>query len=128
MKKLNNYIQEKLHINKDVKIHKDTFDPYTWDEGDILCGTWGYNMTLPAFYKIIKKTTAGFTVVELSKKVVKGSYNGTFEEVPDDTKLENDLQRKPIRCRIRGGKYVRVDNKVTVHLWDGKPVWGNDMD
>ena len=127
---ITDFIYEKLVIgnNLDNFENKDPNNPTTWEEGDILAGTWGYSMIIPAFYKIVKKTPAGFNVVELSKKVVKGSYNGQFEEVPDDSKLEKDLKGKVIRCRIKKGNYVKVDNKVFVHLWDGKPVWGDDMD
>lgn len=123
------FILEKLKINKDMEVGPDkkADDPDTWEVGDILFGTWGYNMTLPAFFKVIKKTAKQFTVVKLSKKLASGHYNGSFEEIPDDSKLESDLKKLPIKARINKRNNLVIDG-VYVRLWDGKPVWGNDMD
>ena len=128
MKKIQNFIIEKLIINKDIKSKpKNSDDPTTWDVNDILCGTWGYNMTIPEFYKIVKKTPSGFSLINLTKKLVGGHYNGNYEVVPDDSKLAQDMKQKPKSCRIRHGKYVKCDN-CYLHLWNGEPVSGNDMD
>lgn len=130
MKKLLSIIQEKLVFNKNTKeksSNKKPDDPTTWEVGDILSGTWGYSITIPEFYKIVKKTPAGFSLVQLSKKLADGHYNGRFAEVPDDSKLESDMKQKPKSCRIRKGKYLKCDD-VYLHLWNGEPVHGDDMD
>ena len=129
MKNLKDKILEKLVINKSSKAKKDKIadDPSTWEVGDILSGTWGYNTTIPEFYKIVKKTPAGFSLIHLSKKLADGHYNGSFQEEPDNNKLEQDMKQKPKSCRIRKGKWVKCDN-CYLRLWNGEPVWGNDMD
>lgn len=128
MKNIFNFITEKLVINKSSKAkNKNPEDPSTWEVNDILSGTWGYNMIIPDFYKIVKKTPAGFSLIQLSKKLADGHYNGRFAEVPDDSKLESDMKQKPKSCRIRRGKYIKCDN-CYLHLWNGEPVWGDDMD
>lgn len=128
MKNIFNFITEKLVINKSSKAkNKNPEDPSTWEVNDILSGTWGYNMIIPEFYKIVKKTPAGFSLIQLSKKLADGHYNGRFAEVPDDSKLESDMKQKPKSCRIRRGKYIKCDN-CYLHLWNGEPVWGDDMD
>ena len=130
MKNLINYIFEKLTLSQKKSYDADPNDPTTWDVGDILWGTFGYNMTLPMFFKIIKKTPSGFTTVKLSKKLVDGAYNssGGFYEVPDDSQLEHDLKGKQYRTIIKPGKkYIRIDD-IGVRLWNEEPVWGNDMD
>lgn len=129
MKTIYDFLFEKLVITNDStsKKARDPEDPSTWQVNDVLSGTWGYNMTIPEFYKIVKKTPAGFSLIHLTKKLVGGHYNGSFEEAPDDSKLTQDMKQKPKSCRIRRGKYVKCDN-CYLHLWNGEPVWGNDMD
>ena len=123
---LNDYILEKFKINSSNINAKeeDLSDPTGWKEGDILSGTFGYNMTIPIFYKIIKRTAKSFTLQKLAKKLVSGHYNGSFEEIPDENK---EAKSKPINARINKYNHVMAD-RVFLHKWDGKPVWGNDMD
>ena len=93
MKSIIKYFNEAL-IKKTTKIkttgYKKPDDPNTWEEGDVLYGVSHYSMTLPYFYKVIKKTAKTFTLVELTAKLASGHYNGYFSEVPDDSKLEKD--------------------------------------
>jgi hypothetical protein len=125
------YIYEKLDVNNidPNKIKEKNLDnPKDWDKGDILCGIYGYNMSLPAWYEIIKKTPSGFTVVERTGKIVSGHYNGSWEEIPDNTKRNEDLAGKKISCRIKKYGGLKIGS-VWVHLWDGKtPLSCNDMD
>lgn len=133
MKSINSYINEAL-IKKDTKLDKDAYkkpdDPNTWTVGDTLYGVSHYSMTLPYFYKVIKKTAKTFTLVELTAKLASGHYNGYFSEVPDDSKLEKDLKGEQIRVRIN--KYnnlvVGKSSKIYLRLWDGEPVEGCDLD
>lgn len=134
MKKLNQFILEKLKLSKnDNEDHSDIdeiHDPTYWEVGDILCGTWSYTMTIPYFYKILKKTGKSFTIIELPKKLVSGHYNSYhFEEVPDETK---EPKGKPKNVRIRNvswDKYgVVAADKINLRKWDGKPLVGDDMD
>ena len=129
MKSIYQFIQEKLVINSKSKSAEiDPYDPSGWTVGSILTGTVGYNMVIPKFFEIIKKTPKGFTCVELSKKLAGGHYNGQFSEVPDESKHDEDLKGKKFQGRIKpNSKYVRVNN-VLVHLWNGEPVDGDDMD
>lgn len=129
MKHISNFIFEALKVTSKSKVSSDADpgNPNTWGEGDVLSGQYGYNMTIPVFYKVIKKTARQFTVVKLSKKLVSGHYNGSFKEIPDDKKLEQDLKGTQYRARINKHNNL-VINDVYVHLWDGKPVYGDDMD
>ena len=42
--------------------------------GDILCGTYGYSMTLPIFFEIVKVTKAQVVLKELKTYVFSGNY------------------------------------------------------
>lgn len=125
MKLINNYINEKLVLNKTTKIIKsDPNNPDTWKVGDILAGTAGYSMRLPEFYKIVKRTAKSFTVQQMKGKIVSGHRNGQWEEIADE---DAPLIEKTYTGRIRKYGGVQV-NGVNVHLWDGKPLYGDDMD
>ena len=123
MIRINEYLSTKI---KDAKyLEKDPNDPSTWEVGDILSGTFGYSMILPRFYKIIKRTAKSFTVVRLEGKIVSGHRNGQWEEIAtDDLYDENE---PPITARINKHGTVHVKD-VYVTLWDGKPIYGDDMD
>lgn len=133
MKSIIYFLNEAL-IKKDTKLDKNSYkkpdDPNTWTVGDTLYGVSHYSMTLPYFYKVIKKTAKTFTLVELTAKLASGHYNGYFSEVPDDSKLEKDLKGEQIRARIN--KYnnlvVGKSSKIYLKLWDGEPVEGCDLD
>ena len=128
MKTIDNYINEKLVLNKQSQVTKEKVnpnDPANFKVGDILCGTWGYNMVIPAFYKIIKKTNKTFVLKELKEKLVSGHYNGNFEVVATD-KFENDKEIKVRPNKIN--RLVITNKRLSLSLWDGEPIWGNDMD
>lgn len=104
---------------KDLKKNPD--DPNTWGIGDILAGTTHFYGIIPHFYKITKKTAKTFTVVELCGKIVSGQRNGQFSEVATDELYDN----KEIRVLIK--ENLRIKD-VFVSLWDGNPLYGDDMD
>ena len=127
MKNLKDIVLEKLIINKDTNFKgADKEDPSSWEVGDIVCGTAGYSMSLPRFYKITRMTPKGIVVKKMSGKIISGHRNGQWEEVADETKPLGDEYKGRI---IHKGnyKYVRIDGQ-SVHLWDGKPLYGDDMD
>ena len=127
MKNLKDIVLEKLIINKDTNFKGvDEEDPSTWGVGDIVCCTAGYSMSLPRFYKITKTTPKGIVVQKMKGKIVSGHRNGQWEEIAD----ENGPLGEEFKGRItqRGsGMHVKI-NGHHVHLWDGKPLYGDDMD
>lgn len=127
MKNLKDIITEKLKLDKNIKItKKDPEDPFTWDVGDIVCCIAGYSMCLPRFYQITKKTPKMLVVKRMSGKIISGSRNGQWEEIADEKAPLGDEYKG--RIMQRGNyKYVRIDGH-SVHLWDGKPLHGDDMD
>ena len=126
MKKLYNFICEKLLISKDTQkqVDKKADDPSTWDVGDILAGTAGYSMQLPRFYKITKITPKMVTAVRIHGKIVSGHRNGQWEEVADENSKPIG---EPCRGKVRPSGSVKLDGTY-LHLWNGKPLSGDDMD
>jgi len=129
MRHLSIFISEALTLNKQTKVMDkvdDPYDPQYFNVGDILCGTWGYSMTIPAFYKIIKKTNKTFILKELEEKLVSGHYNGSWESVASDKEKRGE---KEVKARINKNNHVYLkDKRLLLRLWDGKPIWGTDMD
>lgn len=131
MKHIKQFIFEKLKLNNQSKLNntsdEDLTDNTKWKVGDILCGVWSYSMTIPYFYKILKRTAKSFTIIELKTKIVSGHFNGQYEVMPEyPYKVDND--EKPITARIKKDGYVYA-NKVHLNKWDGKtPLPGNGLD
>lgn len=98
-------------------------DPETFEIGDILAGSFCGTMTLPRFFKIIKRTAKQFTCIRLKGKIVSGHKNGQWEEVPTDEPYSD----KEYTGRIRKWGGLKIDD-VSVRIWDGKPLHGDDQD
>jgi hypothetical protein len=126
MKDLNIFISEKLKLDKNSEYkEKKVDDPTTWDEGDILVTSGGYNMVLIYFYKIIKKVgTKSFIVRQLKQKKVSG--NGWQGEcVPIEN--EFDQSEKEITVRINKYNSLKIEDHYA-RLWDGKPEHYDHLD
>lgn len=94
--------------------------------GDILAGTWGYSMVIPAFYKVVKVTPKRLKLMEYDGRMI--SHDGFGQqgyEVPDFTK-----ERGEVLGRVKGD-WIIVGSKYSTRLlqkWDGQPVWADYMD
>lgn len=102
---------------------KKNDDPTTWEVGDIICGTAGATMSLPRFFKIIKKTNLKFTCIRLKGKLVSGHYNGQWQEVATKDRYDN---REYTGIANKFGS-LKIDD-THMKLWDGKPLYGDDQD
>ena len=102
---------------------KTNDDPTTWEVGDIICGTAGATMSLPRFFKIIKKTNLKFTCIRLKGKLVSGSHNGQWQEVASEEQYDN---REYTGVANKFGS-LKIDDTY-MSLWNGKPLYGDDQD
>ena len=127
MKSILEYLSTKAKNLKPYNSEEsDPDDPMTWKTDDILCGSWSYTMTLPRWYRIVKRTDKMFTLQRLEGKLVSGHHNGQWEEIASDETYYNE---KPIRVKLNKRGYLVVDGRIILRLWDGKtPLQGDDMD
>lgn len=115
-------------INKQTK-EKNTPDPdnpRTWQVGDILVTTYGYNMTLNRFYRITKIVgKASFELETLNSKLTDGAYNhpAGCHEIPDESKNTGIIAKG----RIGKTGRLKIDGHIA-SLWNGKPVYANHCD
>lgn len=94
--------------------------------GDILAGTWGYSMTIPAFFKVVKVTAKRLRLEEYDGRMISSDgYGQRGYEVPDFTRCKGEKVG-----RIEDD-YVVVGSKwdtILLKRWDGRPVWADYMD
>lgn len=112
--------------DRDVKYkdEKKANDPDTWDVGDILCGTFGSTMSLPRWFKVVKRTNKQFTCIRLKGKIVSGKMNGQWKEIATEEKYDD----KEYKGRVTKWGSLRIDDTL-MHLWDGKtPLYCDDQD
>lgn len=92
----------------------------TVNVGDIFVCTWGYDQTNVDFYRVIKKTKTGVSIIPMSKKVIE--YNDRYmtgKVLPG----EDFAGSKPIRRKLNkyGDKYyISINTFSSARKWDGK--------
>lgn len=95
--------------------------------GDIILSVFHWSMTIPTFFKVIKRTAKTCTLIELDRKVVQNldGYGQITKEVPSEKPCDREKRYK-IFSGARG-EYVKIDGIVS-YLWDGKPAYANYCD
>jgi hypothetical protein len=99
--------------------------------GDILYSSWGYNMTIVDFYKVIKVSPSGksITLQELESETVGGATGWSGHVMPSRSV---DRRSQPIKNKrvspSRDGYSVKVNRSATAYKWDGKKKYFNRMD
>lgn len=128
MYNISEYLFEKLHVNKDVKnIERKVDDPTTWQKGDILVTTGGYNMILVDFYEITAATGKSFKLKKLKDKIVSG--NGMQGEcIPDEGHYDTREPEQTVRINKYNSVKVGGTYGHYARLWDGKPEHFDHMD
>lgn len=96
--------------------------------GEIYHRSWGYDMTINTYYKVLMVRGKKATVVELGKKVISGSLQ-QGKVVPDEknreTKTTIALIKPDGSLRIR---FMGDGDYETYRKWDGKPDYEDHMD
>ena len=96
--------------------------------GEIYHRSWGYDMCINTYYKVLMVRGKKATVVELGKKVISGSLQ-QGKVVPDEknreTKTTIALIKPDGSLRIR---FMGDGNYETYHKWDGQPDYEDHMD
>jgi len=122
-------------------------DRYTWDDdvpkgvsekfdqfqednkimpGDILCGIFGYSMTLPVFYRVVKRNGNTVTIQKLGHSIERTDDVGNFTAMPIFQSSDGETERRKVST-YGLAETVRCEY-CTLHIWDGRPIRGNDFD
>ena len=126
MKKINNYILEKLKINKDIKIKSDDrrfWDAKMFQKDDILFSNPNISRPLstefskpgfPSFYKVTDTKNNKVKIAPIGYKLISGDRK-KGECMPDDSHIYKDC-------------WLKIDDDFiyyggnALYLWDGTPV------
>jgi hypothetical protein len=84
--------------------------------GDILTASWGYEQTNIEFYEVLRIKGGMVTVRELmhaSRET--GFMSGECVPIPG-----RYLEREPELTRRIGPGYVKINDCITAHAWDGQ--------
>lgn len=95
--------------------------------GDIFSFSFGYDMTINQYYKVLSTKGKRAQVVEIGKKWVKGSPGYTGEVIPDP---DNEVD-EPTTALIKDDGNIRVKmfgRYHTAYPDSGKPSYENHMD
>ena len=93
--------------------------------GDILVSSWGYNMTIVNFYRVVKLVGAKSVKIEkLTSNTIRGdSWSG--HSVPN---LEISGQLMEKSYRELNGQSVKISSSEFARPWNGKPMFFNHLD
>lgn len=99
------------------------------EENDVLTANFGVTMSMPVFFKVVKRTPACAFVKELESKEIEGDHF-IGKCIPRDEFTLNAINHKPIRCMIKCDdheQYIVIDRQICT-LWTGKPEYYNYLD
>ncbi len=123
-KKSSSYHKDTKSHNVNIRVmsgYKKIGNTETVEVGDIFYCSWGYDQTNIDFYKVVKKTKTGISIVPMSKKVIE--YNDRYmtgKVVPGEV----FVGAKPMRRKLNkyGDKfYISINSFSSASKWSGRP-------
>lgn len=123
--KLNKIVEaQNKHKRELKKRRQDQIKESTLQVGDILCSTWGYNMTIVDFYQVVeiigKRTISARPIA--TKDEDTGYMSGYSMPVKDRfTGLKE-------RYMVSHGSTIKINQSSRASLWDGKKKYFNHCD
>ena len=100
--------------------------------GDILTGSFGYNMTIAEIYKVSKIVSAHYIeIVEIGRTLVDSDRGGSEYFMPDPDKVIGEPIKKkiiPNRYSNDGSWYVKLNESCSLDKWSGGKIYQNTWD
>lgn len=98
---------------------------HTLEVGDILDGSWGYDMTRVEFWQVVARTDRTVTVRQLKQSSTEtGFLCGTTVPIPNSFVTDG----KEVRAVVNtAGQSIKVDH-VWLSKWEGRPRHFNHCD
>ena len=97
--------------------------------GQVLQGSWGYDMTINEFYVIQRLTASSVWLREVAAVVSNDNGMGNGTAIPDPA-LEpvGPVIRRKVKAGGNYGPYVTLNSCCTLSPWSGRPVYHNTYD
>ena len=89
--------------------------------GDILYVSWGYDMTIVDFYRVIQRKKASINLEKLESKEVSSNKVMPIDKVVPDSVVDGKT------FRISRYGVCKIDGR-TARYWKGNPMYSSDMD
>ena len=100
-----------------------------FEVGQIVCSSYGYNMTIVEFYLVDRMTKSNVWLRPIGRIVKNddGRGDGTAEPSLDFKAADSLVFRKKIQHYDSGNQYVS-DSIKSFSIWDGRPKYHNTWD
>lgn len=100
-----------------------------FEVGQIVCSSYGYDMTLVEYYVVTRMTKASVWLRPINTIVTGDDGRGEGKAMPDASWQASDSKvfRKKIQ-RYESGKQYVSDTIKYFRIWDGKPQYYNSWD
>lgn len=100
--------------------------------GDIVEGSFGYNMTIAEIYKVTKILSPQYVeIVEIGRTLVDAERGGSEYFMPDPEKIIGEPIRKkvsPCRHSNDGSWYIKLNESCNLYKWNGSRIYQNTWD
>ena len=94
--------------------------------GDILCASWGYNMTIPQFFKVTRLVgSSKIEVVELDQNKVGDGWSGQATPGHNPTSTPKVFS---VKKSGRPDPGIKIHSSAVATKWDGRPKYYNFLD
>ena len=88
----------------------------SYQVGDILISSWGYDQTNVDYYQVIERTAKMATIQKIGKEYLDSGYPSEEKVMP----VKDAFVGKPKKKKV--GTYgINLNSYATASLWDGKP-------
>ena len=100
-----------------------------FEVGQIVCSSYGYNMTIVEFYLVDRMTKSNIWLRPIGRIVKNddGKGDGTAEPSLDFKAADSLVFRKKIQVSPDGCQYIS-DTMKSFSIWDGRPKYHNTWD
>ena len=92
--------------------------------GDILVASWGYDQTNVNFFQVVWRSEKSVRVREIESRIKEeGFMCGSATPIKDDF-LDRRWMNLPPEgklCRVGSDGWIRINDVVHAHKWDGTP-------
>ena len=115
-----------------VPVATESVSKYDVKVGDILTGSFGYNMTIAEIYKVSKIVSAHYIeIVEIGRTLVDSDRGGSEYFMPDSDRVIGEPIKKkiiPNKYSNDGSWYVKLNESCNLYKWSGSKIYQNTWD
>ena len=99
-----------------------------FEVGQIVCSSYGYDMTLVEYYVVDRMTKASVWLRPVHCVVTGDDGRGEGKAMPDTSWQASDDKVFRKRIQLSEGKQYVSDSIKYFRIWDGKPQYYNSWD